>query len=104
VEYPHSETIENAHLQLFCGQRLSDYADSSLSPREGICNLHLLINFLFKYHNFFTVWHTEQMPEFHVDWHSPKDVFLHNETAPSKLMRSVTQKLGFQKRKKNKQH
>ncbi|CAB3360157.1 Hypothetical predicted protein [Cloeon dipterum] len=77
VEYPPCETIEHMHLQLFCGQRLSDYADSGLSQKE--------------------VWHTEQLPEFHVDWHSPKDVFLHNETAPSKLMRSVTQKLGFQK-------
>ncbi|XP_059482116.1 phospholipase DDHD1-like isoform X1 [Neocloeon triangulifer] len=77
VEYPHCDTIEHSHLQLFCGQRLSDYADTSLSQKE--------------------VWHTEQLPDFHVDWHSPKDVFLHNETAPSKLMRSVTQKLGFQK-------
>ncbi|XP_076641510.1 phospholipase DDHD1 isoform X2 [Halictus rubicundus] len=43
------------------------------------------------------VLHTEHFPEFHVDWHSINDVILHSEYRHSKLMRSVTSKLGFAK-------
>ncbi|KAF4520881.1 hypothetical protein B566_EDAN010296 [Ephemera danica] len=35
VEYPHSDLIENVHLQLFCGHRLADYVDTSKTPREA---------------------------------------------------------------------
>lgn len=47
----------------------------------------------------FSVLHTEQFPEFHVDWHSVNDVTLYSEYTPTKLMRSVTSKLGFAKSK-----
>lgn len=46
-----------------------------------------------------SVLHTEQFPEFHVDWHSVNDVTLYSEYTPTKLMRSVTSKLGFAKSK-----
>jgi len=45
------------------------------------------------------VLHTEQFSEFHVDWHSVNDVTLYSEYTPTKLMRSVTSKLGFAKSK-----
>lgn len=45
------------------------------------------------------VLHTEQFPQFHVDWHSINDVTLYSEYTPTKLMRSVTSKLGFAKSK-----
>ena len=46
-----------------------------------------------------SVLHTEHFPEFHVDWHSINDVVLYSEYRHSKLMRSVTSKLGFAKSK-----
>ena len=45
------------------------------------------------------VLHTEHFSEFHVDWHAINDVTLYSEYTPSKLMRSVTSKLGFSKSK-----
>lgn len=47
--------------------------------------------------SFISVLYTEHFPEFHVDWHSINDVVLYSEYRHSKLMRSVTSKLGFAK-------
>ncbi|XP_069684791.1 phospholipase DDHD1-like isoform X2 [Periplaneta americana] len=74
-----SNTLEEAHLEFFYGKKLSDYIPdpSSKTPKA--------------------VLHTKSFPEFHVDWYSPSEVYLYSEAAPSKLVRSVTQRLGFQK-------
>lgn len=45
----------------------------------------------------FTVLHTKSFTEFHIDWYSPTEVYLYSEAAPSKLVRTFTQRLGFQK-------
>lgn len=47
----------------------------------------------------FSALHTERFPEFHVDWHAINDVVSYSEYTPSKLVRSVTSKLGFSKSK-----
>ena len=45
----------------------------------------------------FTVLHTKSFTEFHIDWYSPNEVYLYSEATPSKLVRTFTQRLGFQK-------
>jgi phospholipase DDHD1 len=36
-------------------------------------------------------------PEFHVDWMSPEEVYLHRETTSSQLYRGLSASLGFRK-------
>lgn len=74
-----SEQIESAHLKKFFGQKCSDFIQvtPSKGPKPVIHNL--------------------QLPNFHVDWNSPREVFLFSEATSSKLMRSFTQRFGFQK-------
>lgn len=45
----------------------------------------------------FTVLHTKSFTEFHIDWYSPTEVYLYSEAKSSKLVRTFTQRLGFQK-------
>lgn len=44
-----------------------------------------------------TVMHTETFPEFTVEWFSPNQIYLYSENKPSKIVRSVTTRLGFSK-------
>lgn len=41
--------------------------------------------------------HTETFPDFIVEWFSPGQVYLYSENKPSKIVRSVTSRLGFHK-------
>ena len=41
--------------------------------------------------------HTVNFPEFHVDWMSPEEVYLHRENAPSQIYRGISASLGFKK-------
>ena len=43
------------------------------------------------------VHHTVNFPEFHVDWMSPEEVYLHRENAPSQIYRGISASLGFKK-------
>ncbi|XP_034942772.1 phospholipase DDHD1-like [Chelonus insularis] len=81
LEMEHSRVIEEAHLRLFERQ-----TNSSESTPEETSTSHS-----------YKVLHTVHFPEFHVDWHAINDVALYSEYTPSKLMRSVTSKLGFTK-------
>ncbi|XP_044574971.1 phospholipase DDHD1-like [Cotesia glomerata] len=80
LEIEHSKVIEENHLRLF------EKKQSSRSTPEEIAPSHS-----------YKVLHTVHFPEFHVDWHAINDVALYSEYTPSKLMRSVTSKLGFTK-------
>lgn len=44
-----------------------------------------------------TVIMTETFPEFIVEWCSPNQIYLYSENKPSKIVRSVTTRLGFHK-------
>ncbi|XP_049941476.1 phospholipase DDHD1-like isoform X1 [Schistocerca serialis cubense] len=79
LEADHCDQLEAVHLSLFIGKKLLD-----LLP-DPTCNTAR------------PALHTEPFAEFQVDWYSPSEVYLYSEAAPSKLMRSVTQRLGFQK-------
>uniref|UniRef100_A0A0C9RDA9 DDHD1_2 protein n=1 Tax=Fopius arisanus TaxID=64838 RepID=A0A0C9RDA9_9HYME len=82
LELEHSRVIEEAHLRLF-EKRNNSTAGSTpeqASPSHS-----------------YRVLHTERFPEFHVDWHAINDVALYSEYTTSKLMRSVTSRLGFSK-------
>ncbi|XP_066990985.1 phospholipase DDHD1 [Anabrus simplex] len=79
LEVDHSNRIETCHLEQFYGHKLADYMPDPASKTQK------------------TVLRTLSFPEFHVDWYSPTEVYLYSEAAPSKLVRSFTQKLGFQK-------
>ncbi|XP_014484947.1 PREDICTED: phospholipase DDHD1-like [Dinoponera quadriceps] len=80
LESEHSKVIEEVHLNLF--QRESNNQSSSKCDTNN---------------QSYKVLHTEQFSEFHVDWHTINDVTLYSEYTPTKLMRSVTSKLGFTK-------
>ncbi|XP_012273270.1 phospholipase DDHD1 [Orussus abietinus] len=82
LEAEHSKIIEEVHLRLFQKQSLTQ---SSSAPEINTSS------------HSYKVLHTEHFPEFHVDWHAINDVALYSENTPSKLMRSVTLKLGFTK-------
>ncbi|GLH06924.1 Protein retinal degeneration B [Gryllus bimaculatus] len=79
LEVEQSNKMEMFHLEHFYGHKLSDY---HVDPNSKIPK---------------TVLHTLSFPEFHVDWYSPTEVYLYSEATPSKLVRTFTQKLGFQK-------
>ncbi|CAL1683274.1 unnamed protein product [Lasius platythorax] len=81
LETEHSKVIEEVHLKLFQKE----------SNNQSITNCDTNAPQSYK------VLHTEQFSEFHVDWHSINDVTLYSEYTPTKLMRSVTSKLGFAK-------
>ncbi|XP_071637489.1 phospholipase DDHD1 isoform X2 [Temnothorax longispinosus] len=81
LETEHSKVIEEVHLKLF----QKDSNNQSITT----CDTNTPQSY--------KVLHTEQFPEFHVDWHSVNDVTLYSEYTPTKLMRSVTSKLGFAK-------
>ncbi|XP_021941113.1 phospholipase DDHD1-like isoform X2 [Zootermopsis nevadensis] len=74
-----SNILENVHLELFFGKKLSDYITEPCNKTPK------------------AVLHTESFTEFHVDWYSPTEVYQYSEAAPSKLVRTFTQRLGFQK-------
>ncbi|XP_011139181.1 phospholipase DDHD1 [Harpegnathos saltator] len=80
LETEHSKVIEEVHLNLF--QKESNNQSSSKCDTNN---------------QSYKVLHTEQFSEFHVDWHTINDVTLYSEYTPTKLMRSVTSKLGFTK-------
>ncbi|XP_046382398.1 phospholipase DDHD1-like [Ischnura elegans] len=80
LETPYCNTLEAEHLNLFYGDKLLD--SSSDDPSRGSKSGAL---------------HTKSFPEFHVEWHTSREVYLYSEATSSKLVRSVTQKLGFQK-------
>lgn len=79
LEVDQSNRMEMFHLEKFYGHKLCEY---HIDPASRIPK---------------SVLHTLSFPEFHVDWYSPTDVYLYSEATPSKLVRSFTQKLGFQK-------
>lgn len=81
LEPEHSNVIEEAHLKLFNKENNStNSTPSDTSPSHT-----------------YKVLHTEHFSEFHVDWHAINDVALYSEYTTSKLMRSVTTRLGFSK-------
>ncbi len=43
------------------------------------------------------VHHTTSFPEFHVDWMSPEEVYLHRENTSSQIYRGISASLGFKK-------
>ncbi|XP_046741833.1 phospholipase DDHD1-like isoform X1 [Diprion similis] len=77
-----SQAIEETHLTLF--QKSSPTQSNSTSAASTPSHSYKVL-------------HTKNFPEFHVDWHAVDDVALYSENTPSKLMRSVTLKLGFTK-------
>ncbi|XP_053992213.1 phospholipase DDHD1-like isoform X1 [Hylaeus volcanicus] len=79
LELEHSKVIEEVHLNLFQKQP----GKSTLTCDTPSHSYKIL--------------HTEHFSEFHVDWHNIQDVILYSEYRHSKLMRSVTSKLGFAK-------
>ncbi|XP_018308594.1 phospholipase DDHD1 isoform X2 [Mycetomoellerius zeteki] len=81
LETEHSKVIEKVHLKLF--------QKESSNQNIIMCDTNPPQSY--------KVLHTEQFSEFHVDWHSVNDVTLYSEYTPTKLMRSVTSKLGFAK-------
>ncbi|KZC04611.1 PREDICTED: phospholipase DDHD1-like [Dufourea novaeangliae] len=80
LESEQSKVIEEVHLNLFQKQPPGQSTSASDTPSHS-----------------YKILHTEHFSEFHVDWHSINDVVLHSEYRHSKLMRSVTTKLGFAK-------
>ncbi|KAK2581696.1 hypothetical protein KPH14_002183 [Odynerus spinipes] len=82
LEIEHSKVIEEAHLNLF--QKQSPEHSKPASETNASSYSYKAL-------------HTERFSEFHVDWHSINDVALHSEYTTSKLMRSVTSKLGLPK-------
>ncbi len=81
VQAEYSDKIEQEHLDRFLGHKMADYVwDSSTSQRLDK-----------------QVHHTTSFPEFHVDWMSPEEVYLHRENAPSQLYRGISASLGFKK-------
>ncbi|XP_076749269.1 phospholipase DDHD1 isoform X2 [Xylocopa sonorina] len=80
LETEQSKVIEEVHLNLFQKQSTGQCASTCDIPSHS-----------------YKILHTEHFPEFHVDWHSINDVVLYSEYRHSKLMRSVTSKLGFAK-------
>ncbi|XP_076231435.1 phospholipase DDHD1 isoform X3 [Calliopsis andreniformis] len=80
LETEQSKVIEEVHLNLFQKQSPSQTTSACNTPSHS-----------------YKVLYTEHFPEFHVDWHSINDVILYSEYRHSKLMRSVTSKLGFAK-------
>ncbi|XP_063983153.1 regulator of microtubule dynamics protein 2-like isoform X2 [Diachasmimorpha longicaudata] len=82
LELEHSRVIEESHLKLF-EKRKGSTAGST--PEEASPS------------HSYRVLHTERFSEFHVDWHAINDVALYSEYTTSKLMRSVTSRLGFSK-------
>ncbi|XP_024936658.1 phospholipase DDHD1 isoform X2 [Cephus cinctus] len=82
LEAEHSKVIEEVHLRLF--QEQSQTQSNSITEVDTPSHSYKVI-------------HTEHFPEFHVDWYAINDVALYSENTSSKLMRSVTFKLGFTK-------
>lgn len=71
-----SSVLESKHLSMFQGHKLSEYTENEAKG---------------------TVMHTETFPEFTVEWFSPNQIYLYSENKPSKIVRSVTTRLGFSK-------
>ncbi|TRY71739.1 hypothetical protein TCAL_08151 [Tigriopus californicus] len=81
VQCEYADRIEQEHLQRFLGHKMADYVwDTSTSQR------------LEK-----QVHHTTSFPEFHVDWMSPEEVYLHRENTSSQIYRGISASLGFKK-------
>ena len=80
LELEQSKVIEEVHLNLFQKQPPDQFSSGCDASSQS-----------------YKILHTEHFPEFHVDWHSINDVILYSEYRHSKLMRSVTSKLGFAK-------
>lgn len=71
------DQVENVHLSLFANRCISEYISAS-NPKQPK-----------------QVVKSESFSEFRIDWYSPIEVYLYSEAAPSKLVRSFTQKLGY---------
>jgi len=63
-------------IYIFLGRKASDYGDNETKG---------------------SALHTETFPDFIVEWFSPNQVYLYSENKPSKIVRSVTTRLGFHK-------
>ncbi len=45
----------------------------------------------------FQIHHTISFTEFHIDWMSPEEVYMHRENTSSQIYRGITASLGFKK-------
>lgn len=79
IDPEYSSNLEAVHLELFYGKNMSDYNTDLCSKTPE------------------AVLYTKSFTEFYVDWYSPTEVYLYSEAAPSKLVRTFTHRLGFQK-------
>lgn len=76
-----SDVLEQAHLELYAGHNSSEYViDVKNGGRPPVS-------------------HTENFPDSTVMWYTPYEVYLYSQATPSKIVRSISQKLGsyFQK-------
>ncbi|KAI5711214.1 hypothetical protein M8J75_015110 [Diaphorina citri] len=76
-----SDVMEQAHLELYAGHKSSEYVIDVKNGGKP------------------PVSHTENFPDSTVMWYSPDEVYLYSQATPSKIVRSISQKLGsiFQK-------
>ncbi|XP_043278278.1 phospholipase DDHD1-like isoform X2 [Venturia canescens] len=84
IDTEDANVLEEVHLRLF--EKPSPTPPSSTTPDELPASSQTS-----------RVLHTQHFPDFHVDWHAINDVTRYSEYKHSKLMRSVTSKLGFTK-------
>lgn len=76
LDQEHSRTVESKHLSMFQGHKLSEYVENETKG---------------------TVMHTEAFPDFIIEWISPNQIYLYSENTPSKVVRTVSTRLGFRK-------
>ncbi|KAL1463481.1 hypothetical protein WDU94_015229 [Cyamophila willieti] len=76
-----SDVMEQAHLELYMGHKSSEYVIDVKNGGKP------------------PVTHTENFTDSTVMWYSPDEVYLYSQATPSKIVRSISQKLGsyFQK-------
>ncbi|KAL0280809.1 UNVERIFIED_CONTAM: hypothetical protein PYX00_001992 [Menopon gallinae] len=76
LEREQSNILEAKHLSMFQGHQLSEYTENESKGN---------------------VLHTETFSDFIVEWFSPSQIYLYSENKPSKIVRTVTTRLGFHK-------
>lgn len=76
LEREQSNVLETKHLSMFQGHQLSEYTENEAKGN---------------------VLHTETFADFIVEWFSPSQIYLYSENKPSKIVRTVTTRLGFHK-------
>nr|XP_040565528.1 phospholipase DDHD1-like [Lepeophtheirus salmonis] len=81
VQCEHADRIEREHLSRFLNHKMADYVWDPTTSSRLEKQVHHTINF----------------PEFHVDWLSPEEVYLHRENASSQIYRGISASLGFKK-------